>query len=402
MKKHNETKKILDSIREVVGKHSLENPINLHEPFFKDTDVNSYLKNCIDNGWVSSGGAYVKEFEKEICEFTGSKYAIAVNNGTVAIRLMLYVAGVREGDEVLIPPLSFVATANAVSHLNATPHFIDIEKNTLGLCPKSLKNRLDEIAIKKGQITFNKETGRRISAIMPVHIFGNPALISELIEISKSWEIPLLEDSAEALGSWSNTKNGYVHCGLFGQAGALSFNGNKIITTGGGGAVITNDKTFAKQADHISKTSKLPHRWEYDHDELGWNDRMPNINAALGIAQMKVLEKRISLKKRLAKKYSNVFEDFNEIEFLKNIANTHSNYWLSTIRFNSADDDYVHSLKQDLLFKAHKNGLFIRPAWKLLHKLPMYLNNPKGNLDTAEKESARLINLPSSPQLIDF
>ena len=403
MIKYFETDEILGSIKKVIGDFNHNNPINLHEPFFRDTDVIDYLNNCISTGWVSSSGNYVKEFEKAICEFTGSKFAIVVNNGTVALRLMLYVAGVRPDDEVLIPPLSFVATANAVSHLNANPHFIDIDKATLGLCPLALHKRLKNIAIKKGKDTYNKFTGKRISAIIPVHVFGNPATVNEIVKISNLWDIPVLEDAAEALGSWSKSKNNFIHCGLCGDAGIISFNGNKIITTGGGGALITNNETFARKADHLSKTAKLPHQWEYFHDELGWNDRMPNINAALGVSQMKVLKKRIIFKRKLAQKYQKIFSNLNYIELLKDNINTKSNNWLLTIKFLSNNKNKVQSLKNDLLKNAHKNGLLIRPAWKLLHKLPMYIDNPKGDLVNAEDLSYRLINLPSSPQLIqDF
>ena len=245
-----------------------------------------------------SGGEWVTKFEDSLIKFTGAKFAVAITNGTNALRMSLHVAGVLPGDEVLMPSLSFVATANAVAHLGAVPHFVDIESNSLGICPNALRNYLEEIAEKKGGEVFNKITGRRIGALIPVHIYGNPANMKVICPIAKLWNLPIVEDAAEALGSWIKVNKKFKHCGLFGELGAISFNGNKIITTGGGGAIITNNFQAAKLAKHLSTTSKINHKWEFDHDQIGWNDRMPNINAALGVSQIERIDQIISLKEK--------------------------------------------------------------------------------------------------------
>ena len=245
----------------------------------------------MDTGWVSSGGQWVTRFEQELCHRTGARYAVAVTNGTVALRLALHLAGVGIGDEVLLPPLSFVATANAIHHLGAFPHFIDIEPGTLGMCPDALSERLESIAEIRDSKLFNRLTGRRISAIVPVHVFGNPASITKLLSIANNWAVPLIEDAAEALGSTYQD----IHCGLFGQLGILSFNGNKLITTGGGGAVITNSEALAVHAA-IYPLRPLDHPWDFYHDSVAWNDRIPNINAALRLAQLEVLDQRLKSK----------------------------------------------------------------------------------------------------------
>ena len=273
---------VLERIQAVVGSSTKDHPISLHEPDFSGTKAWSYVKDCLDTGWVSTAGNWVTRFENELCAITAADHAVVVSNGTVALRLALYLVGVRPGDEVLVPPLSFVATANAVAHLGAFPHFVDIEPNALGLCPVALAQRLDAIAVQREGILINRETGRRIAAVLPVHVFGHPASVDRLREVSDSWGLPLVEDAAEALFSW----RGETHCGLFGSVGILSFNGNKLITTGGGGALLTNDSALAKRARHLSTTAKQPHPWAFDHDAVGWNDRMPNINAALGVAQL--------------------------------------------------------------------------------------------------------------------
>ena len=295
--------KILDCIQKVVHQKDSSEKVDLHEPYFEDTNAWQYVKECIDTGWVSSTGEWVNKFENKVCLFTGASCAVAVNNGTVGLRLALYALGVRFGDEVLIPPFSFVATANAVSHLGAIPHFIDIEEESLGLSPFALDQRLKEVAFKKNGEVFNKETGRRIAALIPVHVFGNPANLKELSIIAKKWNIPIVEDAAEALGSWYHLPHKKIHCGLIGDIGVISFNGNKIITTGGGGVLITNDKKLADRLRHLSTTARISHPWEFDHDEIGWNDRLPNLNAALGYAQLEVLDNRLLKKKQLFELY---------------------------------------------------------------------------------------------------
>ncbi len=392
--------KILNSIENVIGKKNDINCIPLHEPYFEDTNAWKYVKNCIDTGWVSSSGDWIEKFEKGICSYTGSKYSIVVNNGTVGLRLALYVSGVERNDEVLIPPFSFVATANAVSHLGAIPHFIDIEGTTLSMCPKSLEKRLDQIAVKKEGKVFNIKTGRRIAALLPVHVFGIPANLSELLKISKSWGIPIIEDAAEALGSWFNISNKKKHCGLIGDLGVISFNGNKLITSGGGGVIITNNKELALRAKHLSRTAKINHPWEFDHDAIGWNDRLPNLNAALGLSQLEVLENRLIMKRNLLKKYKENLHSIKEIYFLNPRVNSISNNWLITISLNFKDIIKTKKERNELLNQAHKRNILLRPLWKPLHKLKMFRKSPKSSLFLAEEYEYRIINLPSSPQLL--
>ncbi len=391
---------ILNSIKNVIGKVSKKNPIGLHEPYFKDTKAIDYLKDCIDTTWVSSNGSWVRKFEEKLCEITGSSYAIAVTNGTVALRLALHLIGVKPNDEVLIPPISFVATANAVSHIGAIPHFVDIEKSSLGMCPIALAEHLEKIAIKKSGFVLNKNTGRKISAIVPVHVFGLPANLISIKKVANEWGIPIVEDAAEALGSkWIDSQN-EIHCGLIGEIGCLSFNGNKIITTGGGGALLTNNEKLALRAKHLSNTAKINHMWEFFHDEVGWNDRMPNINAALGFAQLEIFKDRLQKKTNLYKLFQEEFKNIAEIELLKDPKNTISNHWLIAIRLMHKNPKECEELVEIILKSAHQNGLLLRPLWKKLNSLPMYKNNPKGDLKIAENEEKRIINLPSSPQII--
>ena len=284
---------------------------------------------------------WVNKFENKICSYTGSKYAVVVNNGTVGLRLALHVVGVKFGDEVLVPPYSFVATVNAISHLGAIPHFVDVEESTFAMCPKALDLLLEKIAFRKDGKIFNKETGRRIAAIMPVHIFGVPADLISLFKISKAWGIPMVEDTAEALGSWLNFEGRKIHCGLKGDLGVISFNGNKLITTGGGGVLITNNEKFANHARHLSTTAKVSHPWEFDHDEIGWNDRMPNLNAALGYSQLEVLEERLLRKKDLLEKYKTTFNHIKQVSFVSPRDGCISNNWLITIVLNLEDQSIV-------------------------------------------------------------
>ena len=391
---------LIDSINKIVRNKSNEKEfIPLHEPSFLNTKAKSNVNDCIDSGWVSSAGTWVNNFEHALCDLTKSKNAIAVVNGTVALRLALYLSGVRPGDEVLVTPLTFIATVNAISHLGAFPHFIDIESDTLGISPVSLENRLNEIATSKGNHLYNKFTNRKISAILPVHVFGNPINIGELLEISERWNIPIVEDAAEALGSWHKNNTKKVHCGLSGKVGILSFNGNKIITTGGGGALITNDSELAQQARHLSTTAKIPHAWNFFHDEIGWNDRMPNINAALGCAQLEAFPEILSRKKELTLNYRNMLSKFDFIEILHESESSVSNNWLVTIRIKSRDDSLAYDYQQKLLKISHSKRILLRPAWQPLHTLPIYSKNPRGLLANAEYQAKRLINLPSSPKL---
>lgn len=396
MTSDNKALDVVSSLRSIFPSAQPSNPIFLHEPDFSGTNAWKYVKDCIDTGWVSSAGGWVTRFEQEIVERTGASFAIAVTNGTVALRSALYAVGVRPGDEVIMPPLSFVATANAVAHLGATPHFVDIEASSLGLCPIRLSERLDSIAkIENGSI-FNCLTGKKISAIIPVHVFGHPADCSSIIQIANHWNLPVVEDAAEALGSSRNS----TCCGLFGNAGCLSFNGNKLITTGGGGAIITNNEELACRLRHITTTAKVRHKWEFVHDELGWNDRMPNINAALGVAHIENLSSYLSLKRNLALKYKMLFSSYDYVEIVDEPKDSESNYWLITLRLLDPDPIAAEYIRDKVLTVAHNHGICLRPVWNLLNELPMYTKCPASDLFVSQDQASRLISLPSSPHLL--
>ncbi len=393
------SKEIIDRIKLAINKADESSDVYLHEPSFVGTNAYEYIKDCLDSGWVSSSGEWVSRFENLISEFTGSNYAIAVSNGTDALRLALHIIGVKKGNEVMIPPLSFVATANAVSHLGATPHFVDIESDSLGMCPLALEKRLNQVGlIKEGEL-FNKITGNKISAVLPVHIFGLPSKIEEIRLICSKWKLPLIEDAAEALGSFIKTKAESIHCGCLGDIGTLSFNGNKIITTGGGGALLTNNKEIAESAKHLSTTAKKKHPWNFYHDKVGWNDRLPNINAALGVSQIEKIKDKLISKRNLHKRYLKYFHDLQEIEIIKEYNQNESNYWLVTMRINVNNP---HILREEILKESHESKIYLRPCWNLLNDLPMYVEAPCGDLKEARNQSERLINLPSSPQLNYF
>ncbi len=394
------SKDVVSFIKNVTNQPSNDIPISLHEPYFKDTNAGIYLKECIDSGWVSTAGKWVNEFENKICSFTGAKHAVAVTNGTVALRLALHLIGLRNNEEVIIPPLSFIATANAISHLGGIPHFVDIESQTLGISPSKLSQRLEECADYRNGELINKFTNRKIVAIVAVHVFGHPANCPEILEISEKWNLPLIEDAAEALGSWRIHKNNKIHCGLFGQMGILSFNGNKIISTGGGGALITNNQKLADLARHLSTTAKKNHQWEIEHDEIGWNDRLPSINAALGVAQMEVIKERLEKKNKLASRYIEHLKNNEYLKLITSPKNCTSNYWLNNIRLISQNTEELLLQRASILKACHENNIFIRPIWRLLNKQKFYQSCPKGNLQNAEFEEFRIISLPSSPQLI--
>ena len=387
---------LLDILQSVLGPGEARSPIPLHEPDFKETRALEYVSNCIETGWVSSNGSYVSRFESDLASFTGSSHAVAVSNGTVGLRLALHCVGVEHDTEVLMPPLSFVATANAVSHLGGVPHFIDIDPQTLALSPLALHQRLDEVAFKDGNRVVNRETGRRISAIVVVHVFGNPAEMLPLQQIAAEWGLPLVEDAAEALGSFYQG----THCGLHGDVGILSFNGNKLLTTGGGGALLTNNPKLAARAKHLSTTAKLPHSWEFNHDDVAWNDRMPNINAALGCAQLEQLSERLSKKRVLFSRYEQIVNNHSCFKMVQVLPDAQSNHWLISLRLYDDSVSDLLSRRDQLLREAHDHGYLLRPVWTPLHLLPMYQDSPSGALSAVMDEYPRLISLPSSPQLI--
>lgn len=373
-------------LKSVLGE-SGGSPIALHEPNIGQHE-NDLVAKCLSSGWVSSVGEYISEFETGLAKFTNSKHAIAVVNGTAALHLALHAVGVKPGDEVLVPTLSFVATANSVSHCGAIPHFVDSDPETLGLDPNVLREYLSAIAsLRDGQL-HNSKTGRKISAVVPMHTFGHPMQIKKLLEVATEFNLTVVEDAAESIGSFV----GKVHTGTFGKCGILSFNGNKTITTGGGGAILTNDDDLAKRIRHLATTAKVPHDYEYIHDAVAFNYRMPNINAALGCAQLNRLGDFLFAKRVLADEYKTKFSGANSMSFIAEPHGTTSNYWLNTIRLNKPD----LALRDELLSAARADGYMCRPSWNLLHTLPMYVNSPRANLPVAQNLWLSLINIPSS------
>jgi perosamine synthetase len=388
---------VLDRIQWVIEPGRPRGPVVLHEPNFSDTRASELVEDCLRTGWVSSAGSWVDSFEQNLAAFTGSAHVVAVTNGTVALRLALHLVGVRPGDEVLMSPISFVATANATAHLGAIPHFVDIEDKTIGLSPTALQSSLERIARRDiSNNVINCETGRRIAAILPVHIFGMPAELEPILAISQDWNLPVIEDAAEALGSFRNN----THCGLFGDIGTLSFNGNKLITTGGGGALLIQDGELARRARHISTTAKVPHPWEFRHDEIGWNDRLPNLNASLGVAQLEVLSDRLQRKRDLHKRYQEALQGIEGVEVMEAPMGCLPNHWLITLRFTASDPNLAAEQRLSLLKQAYAEGILLRPIWQPLSTLPMYISAPAGPLERSLEEAQRLLNVPSSPQLM--
>jgi len=366
--------------------------VPLHEPQFAGNEW-LYVKECLDTGWVSSAGKFVDRFEKQMAEYTGVKHAVAVVNGTAALHICLKLAGVLPGDEVLVPALTFVATANAVNYCGAFPHFVDSEERTLGIDPYKLEDYLKDITVVNGEGCFNKQTGKRIKAVVPMHTFGHPVDLDPLVEICQRFKLELIEDAAEALGSFYKER----HTGNWGRLSALSFNGNKVITTGGGGAILTNDEELGKLAKHLTTTAKVPHQWAFNHDQTGFNYRLPNINAALGCAQLEQLPVFLEKKRAIAERYRNVFEEIKGITFFTEPDFARSNYWLNVLLF----DEEQANWRDTLLEMTNNQGIMTRPAWTLMHKLPMYRECPRMVLSTAESIEKRLINIPSSVNL-DF
>lgn len=361
--------------------------IGLHEPYFIGNEWN-YVKECIDSGWVSSAGKFVDRFEQQLAAFTGLKYAIAVVNGTAALHTCLMLSKVEQKDEVLVPALTFVATANAVTYCGAFPHFVDVEKKTLGIDPVKVSEYLNEIAEIKNNHCYNKITGRRIKAIIAMHTFGHPVDLDPLLEVSEKWNLELIEDAAESLGSYYKGR----HTGNWAKVTAISFNGNKVITTGSGGAILTNDPVLAKKAKHLTTTAKRPHPYEFYHDQIGFNYRLPNINAALGCAQLENLPDFLRKKRQLAGRYQQAFEKIDGVTFFTEADFAKSNYWLNTILLH---DTRVHQ-KEMILELSNQRGIMTRPAWNLMHQLPMYKDNPRMPLTVAEDLQKRMINIPSS------
>jgi perosamine synthetase len=385
MKKEFDIKTIIETIQSVLPRE--QKSIALHEPLFKGNEWD-YVKKCLDSGWVSSAGKHVDYFEKQLAEYTGIKHVIAVVNGSVALHICMQLAGVTIGDEVLVPALTFIATANAVCHIGAVPHFVDNEERTLGLDPVKLGDYLQEISELRTEGCFNKKSGRRIKAVVPMHTFGHPVDIDPLLEVCQRYNLMLVEDAAESLGS---LYKGY-HTGNWGRLSILSFNGNKIITTGGGGAILTNDSSLADLAKHLTKQAKLPHPWSFNHDMVGYNYRMPNINAALGCAQLEKLPEFIEKKRALAVRYQKAFADMEGIKAFHEADFARSNYWLNVLLL---DEEYSEA-RDAILELTNNHGIMTRPAWTLMNKLPMYQDCPRMDLSVAESLERRIINIPSS------
>ncbi|MEI3801732.1 MULTISPECIES: LegC family aminotransferase [unclassified Chitinophaga] len=381
-----ESKLIIDFIRDTFNEK--EAFIPLHAPYFGGNEK-KYVLDTIESTFVSSVGAYVNRFEEMMAQITGGKFAIATVNGTTALHLALVLAGVKHGDEVITQPLTFVATANAISHAGGVPVFVDVDIDTLGMSPASLKAFVEAncILADDGKC-INRHTGKRIAACLPMHTFGFPLRIKEIADICTAYNIILVEDAAESLGSYIGGR----HTGTFGDIGIFSFNGNKTVTCGGGGALITNNEEIAQRAKHISTTAKIPHPWEFVHDEIAYNYRMPNLNAALACAQLEQLELFIDNKRSL----SNIYKDFfrgSDIEFVEERASTTANYWLNTILFKDKE------AQQDFLKDSNSRKVMTRPIWTLMNKLTMYQSCQSGDLTNASWLEERVVNIPSSVRL---
>lgn len=382
------TDEVMAALGSVLGQGP--SSLALHEPQFAGNEWD-YVKQCLDSGWVSSVGSFVDRFEQDIADYTGVKHAIAVVNGTAALHISLLLAGVGAGDEVLVPTLTFIATANAISYCGAVPHFVDSEERTLGVDPHKLTLYLEEIAVRHPDGCFNRQTGRRIKAVVPMHTFGHPVDLEPLCAVCQRLDIVMIEDAAESLGSFYKGR----HTGHWGLLSALSFNGNKTITTGGGGAILTNDEELARRAKHLTTTAKVPHRWTFDHDLIGYNYRMPNINAALGCAQLERLPAVLELKRALAQQYDRAFADLAGMTFFREPNFARSNYWLNVLLL-----DQDNTVWRDKLMEAgNARGITMRPAWRLLHRLPMFASCPRMDVGTAESLERRIINIPSSAKL---
>jgi len=358
--------------------------IPLHEPRFVANE-RKYVMDAIDSTFVSSVGEYVNRFESIMCAYTGAAHAVAVVNGTAALHISLLLAGVQSNDLVITQPLSFIATCNAISYIGAAPLFIDIDKKTLGLSAGALKTFLENETTIRNGICFHTQSGKRIAACVPMHTFGHPVEIDVIADLCKEFNIVLIEDAAESIGSFYKGK----HTGKYGCLGAFSFNGNKTITCGGGGAIITDDEALAKKAKHLTTQAKVPHAWEFNHDMIGYNYRLPNLNAALACAQMEQLTAFVENKRATAQAYQQFFETM-DVEFIKEPENSHSNYWLNAVLFKDKHE------RDEFLKFSNDTGVMARPVWTLMNKLPMFANCITQPITNAIEVENRLVNLPSS------
>lgn len=375
-------KQVIDFIRELYGNQEF---VPLAVPKFVGNEK-KYLNECIDTTFVSSVGQFVDRFEKDMAAYTGAKRAVVCVSGTNALHMAMMLAGVERDDEVLTQALTFIATCNAISYIGAHPVFIDVDRSTMGLSPNAVKEWLIKNAeIKNGQC-YDKQTGRRVKACVPMHTFGHPVRIEELVDICAEWHIELVEDAAESIGS----KYKGIHTGLFGKVGALSFNGNKTITTGGGGMLLFMDEELGALAKHLTTQAKVPHRWEFKHDHIGYNYRMPNINAALGCAQLEHLDEFIADKRETAKAYAEFFKNIEGIEFFTEPENSFSNYWLNVVILPD------HEKQLEFLQETNDNGVMTRPIWELMNRLPMFEHCQHDDLKNTIWFADRVVNIPSS------
>jgi perosamine synthetase len=377
---------VVAAVRTVVG----DRRAVLHEPLFSGNEW-AYVKETIDSSFVSSVGSFVDRFEADLAATTGSPHAVVTGSGTAALHIALLVAGVQPGDEVLVPTLTFAATANAVAHCHATPHFVDVAESNLGIDAHALREHLEQVARRSATGLVNRITGRPIRTVVPMHAFGHPVDMAPLLALAEEFGLVVVEDAAESLGSFYQG----VHTGTLGLLGTLSFNGNKTITTGGGGAILTGDPAMAARAKHLTTTGKLPHPWEYRHDTVAWNYRLPNINAALGCAQLERLPTLLAAKRRLTARYLEAFADCPGVRLVTEPAGCSSNYWLQTLLLEQGD----RRTRDDVLEATHAAGYLTRPVWDLLHTLPHFASAPRAATPVAEHLAARLVNLPSSAQL---
>lgn len=381
-------KNIIDFIKSVYGNKEFT---PLAVPVFVGNEK-KYLNECIDTTFVSSVGKFVDRFEEDMAKYTGAKKAVVCVSGTNALHMSLMLVGVEPDDEVLTQALTFIATCNALSYIGAHPVFLDVDKSTMGLSPNAMKEWLIKNAeIRKGEC-WNKNTCRRVKACVPMHTFGHPVRIEEMAELCEEWHIELVEDAAESIGSTYKGK----HTGTFGKVGAISFNGNKTITTGGGGMMLFQDEELGKLAKHITTQAKVPHRWEFRHDHIGYNYRMPNINAALGCAQLESLDKYIAGKRKVAGEYIEYFKNVDGVDFFIEPENTFSNYWLSAVVMQDKD------AQLDFLQQTNDNGVMTRPIWELMNRLPMFEKCENDGLKNTIWFADRVVNIPSSVRVEDL
>ena len=378
-------KEITDFVHELYGNGGF---VPLSVPLFAGNEK-KYLEECIDSTFVSSVGPFVDRFEKEIAAYTGASRAVVCVNGTNALHMSLMLSGVKRDDEVLTQALTFIATCNAISYIGAHPVFLDVDRETLGLSPDALRNWLEAHAELRADGCYNRRSGRRVKACVPMHTFGHPVRIKEILDICEKWQIEVVEDAAESIGSLYHGQ----HTGTFGKIGALSFNGNKTITTGGGGMLLFRDPAVGEHAKHLTTQAKMPHRWEFRHDEIGYNYRMPNINAALGCAQLENLDRFIESKRRIAAAYADFFKDVPGIQFFTEPEGCRSNYWLNAIILENRE------ARDAFLEFSNDNGVMTRPVWELMSRLPMFEKCETDGLANTVWLADRIVNIPSSAKL---